>query len=183
MFLITNLQHIALARFSKVFIPAICAFREIFAPYNCISVFDELARYGGLGHPPTPPSCRKKIITITPVMQAPRPPLSPQSAQLFLRWRGGGGGGGDRIQAAIRDCADSFKVKRKSRLGSTRSIQLKLSPVTPRVRPLGSFLPPLPPGACRISVRAAIFVVRSRTPTSYHLWSLIMLTIRRLRHQ
>ena len=81
-------------------------------------------------HPPTPPSCRKKIITITPVMQAPRSPLSPQSAQLFSG--GGGGGGGDRIQAAIRDCADSFKVKRKSRLGSTRSIQLKLSPVDSR---------------------------------------------------
>ena len=25
-------------------------------------------------------------------MQAPRSPLSPQSAQLFLRWGGGGGG-------------------------------------------------------------------------------------------
>ena len=145
MFLITNLQHIALARFSKVFIPATCAFREIFAPYSCISVFDELARYAGLGHPPTPPSCRKKIITITPVMQAPRSPLSPQSAQLFLRW-GGGGGGGDRIQAAIRDCADSFKVKRKSRLGSTRSIQLKLSPVDSRERDRwGLFYLPSPP--------------------------------------
>ena len=60
MFLSTNLQHIALARFSKVYIPATCAFREIFAPYSCISVFDELPRYGGFGHPPTPPSCWKK---------------------------------------------------------------------------------------------------------------------------
>ena len=65
-------------------------------------------------------------------MQAPRSPFSPQSPQIFLRWGGGGGGGGDGIQAAICDCADSFKVKRKSRLGSTRSIQQKLSPVDPR---------------------------------------------------
>ena len=33
MFLSKNLQHIASARFSKAFIPATCAFREIFAPY------------------------------------------------------------------------------------------------------------------------------------------------------
>ena len=63
-------------------------------------------------------------------MQAPRSPFSPQSPQIFLRW--GAGGGGDGIQAAICDCADSFKVKRKSRLGSTTSIQQKLSPVDPR---------------------------------------------------
>ena len=50
-------------------------------------------------HPPTPPSCRKKIITITPVMQAPRSPLSPQSAQLFLRWGGGVEGTGYRLRS------------------------------------------------------------------------------------
>ena len=182
MFLSTNLQHIALARFSKVYIPATCAFREIFAPYSCISVFDELPRYGRFGHPPTPPSCRKKKNNNSTCCAGSYVAFLPSIPPNFFEV-GGGGGGGDGIQAAICDCADSFKVKRKSRLGSTRSIQLKLSPVTPRVRPLGSFLPPLPPGACRISVRAAIFVVRSRTPTSYHLWSLIMLTIRRLRHQ
>ena len=65
-------------------------------------------------------------------MQAPRSPFSPQSPQFFLGGVGGGGGGGNGVQAAICDCADSFKVKRKSRLGSTRSIQLKLSPVDPR---------------------------------------------------
>ena len=86
-----------------------------------------------LGIPQRPPPAEKKKITITPVMEAPRSPFSPQSPPIFFEVKGGGGGcGGDGIQAAIRDCADSFKVKRKSRLGSTRSIQLKLSPVDPR---------------------------------------------------
>ena len=143
-----------------------------------ISVFDELPRYRGLGHPPAPnvPLLqKKKMITITPFMQAARPPFSPQSPRFCLTL-GGGGGEGDGIQAVIRDCADSFRVN------EVHTAETKPSR-PPRVRPLGSFLPPLPPGARRISVRAAILVVRFRTPTSYHLWSLIMLTIRRLRHQ
>ena len=144
-----------------------------------ISVFDELPRYRGFGHPPAPnvPLLqKKKMITITPFMQAARPPFSPQSPRFCLTLRGGGGGGRRRDTAVIRDCADSFRVN------EVHTAETKPSR-PPRVRPLGSFLPPLPPGARRISVRAAILVVCSRTPTSYHLWSLIMLTIRRLRHQ
>ena len=47
----------------------------------------------GLGIPQRPRPAEKKKITIAPVMQAPRSPFSPQSAQLFLRWGGGAGEG------------------------------------------------------------------------------------------
>ena len=52
----------------------------------------------GLGIPQRPPPAEKKK-TITPVMQAPRSPFSPQSPQIFLRWGGGVEGTGYRLRS------------------------------------------------------------------------------------
>ena len=84
---------------------------------------------------------------------------------------GGGGGGGDRIQAAIRDCADSFKVKRKSRLGSTRSVQLKLSPVDSESETVGVFSTSSPPR--RSSYLRAGGHIRSPFPNTNKLSPLV----------
>lgn len=45
-----------------------------------------------LGIPQRPPPAEKKKITITPVMEAPRSPFSPQSPPIFFEVKGGGGG-------------------------------------------------------------------------------------------
>ena len=109
-----------------------------------ISIFDDVFRgIAVLGIPQHPTIAEKIIITITPVMKAARPPFSPQTPRNCLRG-GGGGGTGYRLRY-------SFRAKRKSRPGSTRSIQLRLSPADPRVRPLGYFLPPPPPPPQRLS--------------------------------